>query len=189
MADEPTQAIDDLLLESRTFPPPEGFKEASLVAGTFLYDEADADYQGFWARQAAALLDWSEEWDTICEWDLPFSRWFVGGKLNVSHNCLDRHVAAGKGDKVAFYWEGEPGDTRVITYADLLDEVQRFANVLQGPRRGAGRPGQHLPPHDPRGRRGDAGLRPHRCRPQRGVRRLLVDVAWRTGSTTPKPRC
>ncbi|HEY8092710.1 MAG TPA: acetyl-coenzyme A synthetase N-terminal domain-containing protein, partial [Acidimicrobiales bacterium] len=132
MADEPTQAIDDLLLESRTFPPPAGFKEASLVAGTFLYDEADADYQGFWARQAAALLDWSEEWVTICEWDLPYSRWFVGGKLNVSHNCLDRHVQAGKGDKVAFYWEGEPGDTRVITYADLLDEVQRFANVLKG---------------------------------------------------------
>ena len=132
MADEPTQAIDDLLLESRTFPPPEGFKEASLVAGTFLYDEAASDYQGFWARQAAALLDWSEEWHTICEWDLPFSRWFVGGKLNVSHNCLDRHVAAGKGEKVAFYWEGEPGDTRVITYADLLDEVQRFANALKG---------------------------------------------------------
>ena len=111
MADEPTQAIDDLLLEDRTFPPPEEFKEASLVAGTFMYDEAATDYQGFWARQAAALLDWDEEWDTICEWELPFAQWFIGGKLNVARNCLDRHVEAGRGDKVAFYWEGEPGDT------------------------------------------------------------------------------
>ena len=138
MADEPTRAIDDLLLENRTFPPPEGFKEASLVAGTFLYDEAATDYQGFWARQAAALVDWSEEWHTICEWDLPYAKWFVGGRLNVAENCLDRHVAAGRGDKVAFYWEGEPGDSRVITYAELLAEVQRFANVLkaQGVERG-----------------------------------------------------
>jgi acetyl-CoA synthetase len=105
MADEPRQAIDDLLLENRTFPPPEGFKEASLAAGTFLYDEAAVDYQGFWAKQAAALLDWDEEWHTICEWDLPFAQWYVGGKLNVAANCLDRHVAAGRGDKVAYYWE------------------------------------------------------------------------------------
>ena len=132
MAEESTRAIDDLLLENRTFPPPEEFKEASLAAGTFLYDEAAVDDQGFWARQAVALLDWDEEWHTICEWDLPFAQWFVGGKLNVARNCLDRHVAAGRGDKVAFYWEGEPGDTRVITYAELLDEVQRFANVLKG---------------------------------------------------------
>ncbi len=132
MAEESTRAIDDLLLENRTFPPPEAFKEASLAAGTFLYDEAAVDDQGFWARQAVALLDWDEEWHTICEWDLPFAQWFVGGKLNVARNCLDRHVAAGRGDKVAFYWEGEPGDTRVITYAELLDEVQRFANVLKG---------------------------------------------------------
>ena len=94
MADESTQAIDDLLLENRTFPPPESFKETSLVAGTFMYDEAAVDYQGFWARQAAALLDWDKEWDTICQWDLPFAQWFVGGKLNVTRNCLDRHVEA-----------------------------------------------------------------------------------------------
>ena len=174
MADEPTRAIDDLLLENRTFPPPEGFKEASLVAGTFLYDEAATDYQGFWARQAAALVDWSEEWHTICEWDLPYAKWFIGGQLNVAENCLDRHVAAGRGDKVAFYWEGEPGDSRVITYAELLAEVQRFANVLKAPGGRAGRPGQHLPADDPRGRRRDAGLRPHRRAAQRRVRRLLV---------------
>jgi acetyl-CoA synthetase len=132
MADETAAAIDDLLLESRTFPPPEHFKKETLVAGTFLYDEAAQDDAGFWARQAAEQLTWSKEWDAICEWELPFARWFVGGELNASENCLDRHVAAGKGDKVAFYWEGEPGDSRTITYAQLLDEVQRLANALKG---------------------------------------------------------
>ncbi|MGE3620836.1 MAG: acetate--CoA ligase [Acidimicrobiia bacterium] len=125
-------AIEGYLVEERTFPPPEGFKEASLAASPFLYDEADADWQGFWARQAAELLDWRREWDTILEWDLPFARWFVGGQLNACENALDRHVAAGRGDRVAYHWEGEPGDTRTLTYADLLDEVQRFANVLKG---------------------------------------------------------
>ena len=124
-------AIETYSLEDRHFPPPEAFKEASLVAGTFLYDEADRDVEGFWARQAADLLDWREDWHTICEWKPPFAKWFVGGKLNVSENCLDRHVAAGNGDRVAYHWEGEPGDTRTITYADLLDEVCRFANVLK----------------------------------------------------------
>jgi acetyl-CoA synthetase len=124
--------IDDLMLENRQFPPSAEFKRQSLVADTSLYDEADEDYQGFWARQAADLLTWSSEWETICEWNLPYAKWFVGGSLNVSYNCLDRHVEAGRGDKVAFYWEGEPGDSRVLTYADLLDEVQRFANALKG---------------------------------------------------------
>ena len=124
--------IDDLMLENRKFPPSPEFKKQALVADTSLYDEADEDYQGFWARQAADLLTWSTEWKTICEWDLPNAQWFVGGQLNVSYNCLDRHVEAGRGDKVAFYWEGEPGDARVLTYADLLDEVQRFANALKG---------------------------------------------------------
>ena len=127
-----TAAIDALQWEKRCFPPSEEFKRQSLVTGSFMYDEADADYQGFWARQAADLLDWSTDWHTICQWELPFSKWFVGGQLNVSYNCLDRHVLAGRGDKVAFHWEGEPGDTRTLTYADLLDETQRFANVLKG---------------------------------------------------------
>ncbi len=125
------KAIDDLLLENRKFPPPEAFKRHALVTGTFLYDEAAEDYQSFWARQAADLVSWSTTWHTICEWELPYSKWFVGGQLNVSYNCLDRHVEAGRGDKVAFYWEGEPGDTRVLTYADLLTEVAKFANVLK----------------------------------------------------------
>ena len=123
--------IDDLMLENRKFPPSAEFKHQALVADTSLYDEATEDYQGFWARQAADLLTWSTDWKTICEWELPFAKWFVGGQLNASYNCLDRHVEAGRGDKVAFYWEGEPGDSRVLTYSDLLDEVQRFANALK----------------------------------------------------------
>ena len=97
-----------------------------------LYDEADADRQAFWARQARELLTWYDDFHTVLEWNLPFAKWFVGGTLNVSYNCLDRHVEAGRGDKVAYHWEGEPGDTRTITYAELLDEVSRFANVLKG---------------------------------------------------------
>jgi acetyl-CoA synthetase len=127
----PAAAIEVVLDELRTFPPPESFKKDALVVDTHLYDEANRDFEGFWARQAAELLTWQREWDTILEWDLPFARWFVGGQLNVSYNCLDRHVEAGKGDKVAYHWEGEPGDTRTITYADLLGEVQRLANVLK----------------------------------------------------------
>jgi acetyl-CoA synthetase len=130
--------IDDLMLENRKFPPSAEFKRQALIADTGMYDDAAEDYQGFWARQAADLLTWTTDWDTICEWNLPFAKWFVGGQLNVSYNCLDRHVEAGRGDRVAFYWEGEPGDARVLTYGDLLDEVQRLANALKdlGVRRG-----------------------------------------------------
>ena len=127
-----SNAIDALQWENRRFPPSAAFKDQALVAGTFMYDEAAQDDIGFWAKQAAELVDWSTDWHTICEWDLPFAKWFVGGELNVSYNCLDRHVLAGRGDKVAFHWEGEPGDSRTVTYADLLDETQRFANVLKG---------------------------------------------------------
>jgi acetyl-CoA synthetase len=129
MADE---TIEALLLEQRKFPPSEAFKKKAHVVGTHLYDEANADYEAFWARQAEELVSWSTPWRTVCEWNLPFSRWFVGGQLNVAHNCLDRHVQAGRGDKVAIHWEGEPGDTRTITYAQLLDEVERFSNALLG---------------------------------------------------------
>ena len=124
-------AIDALGWEKRTFPPSASFKQDALVTGTFMYDDANTDYHGFWAKQSADLLDWNSDWSTICEWELPFAKWFVGGTLNVSYNCLDRHVLSGKGDKVAFHFEGEPGDTRTVTYAELLDETQRFANVLK----------------------------------------------------------
>ncbi len=126
------QSIEALADEQRTFPPSEAFKAQALVRDTSIYDEADEDDEGFWARQAAELVRWTTEWDTILDWQLPYAKWFVGGKLNVADNCLDRHVDAGNGDKVAIHWEGEPGDTRTITYADLLAEVQQFANVLKG---------------------------------------------------------
>jgi acetyl-CoA synthetase len=127
----PEATIEALLAEGRTFPPPPEFKKTARIVDAEIYDEAERDFEGFWARQAADLLDWNEEWHTILEWDLPFAKWFVGGTLNVSFNCLDRHVAAGHGDQVAYHWEGEPGDTRAITYAQLLEEVQRTANALR----------------------------------------------------------
>ena len=126
----PEATIEALLAEGRTFPPPPELKKTARIVDAEIYDEAERDVEGFWARQAADLLDWTEEWHTILEWDLPFAKWFIGGTLNVSYNCLDRHVAAGHGDQVAYHWEGEPGDTRTITYAQLLDEVQRTANAL-----------------------------------------------------------
>jgi acetyl-CoA synthetase len=123
--------IAALLAEDRTFPPSDEVKADALVTDASIYDEAARDFEGFWARQAAELLDWDTEWDTILDWNLPYAKWFVGGRLNATQNCLDRHVAAGRGDKVAFHFEGERGDTRTITYAELLDEVQRFSNVLK----------------------------------------------------------
>jgi acetyl-CoA synthetase len=96
-----------------------------------LYLEGERDFEGYWARHARELISWSQPFTKTLEWDLPYAEWFSDGTLNVSYNCLDRHVLAGRGDKVAFYWEGEPGDSRAITYSQLLDEVQRFANVLK----------------------------------------------------------
>ncbi len=129
---EPT--IEDYYVEERTFPPSPEFRAGALVSDRSMWDEADADLEAFWARQARELLDWDTDFHTTLEWNLPFAKWFVGGQLNVSANCLDRHVTAGRGDKVAFHWEGEPGDTRTITYAELLDEVSRCANVLKSAR-------------------------------------------------------
>ena len=125
------QSIEALAMESRTFPPPDDFAAGALVSDRSLYDEAEADHESFWARQASELVEWSRPWDTVLDWQLPYAKWFEGGQLNVAANCLDRHVAAGNGDKVAIHWEGEPGDTRTITYAEMLDEVSKFTNVLK----------------------------------------------------------
>jgi acetyl-CoA synthetase len=129
MADT-SPAIENLFKETRTFPPSEDFKAHALVSDRSLYERAEEDFEAFWADEARRLR-WMREWDRVLEWDLPFAKWFVGGQLNVSDNCLDRHVDAGGGDKVAYYWEGEPGDTRTITYAELRDEVARFAGALK----------------------------------------------------------
>src|SRR5690606_4719847 len=121
----------NLLQETRRFPPPEQLAASANVTAD-VYDKAAADRLGFW-EEMAHRLDWATPWQQVLDWsNPPFAKWFVGGTLNVSENCVDRHVAAGRGDKVAFYWEGEPGDTRTITYADLHRDVQKFANVLKG---------------------------------------------------------
>jgi acetyl-CoA synthetase len=126
--------IESLLKEKRVFPPPESFSRSahlkSLEEYRRLYDRSVKDPEGFWAEQAGALA-WSRKWDRVLEWNPPFAKWFVGGTLNISENCLDRHVASGRGDKTAILWEGEPGETRAVTYAELLREVGRFANVLR----------------------------------------------------------
>jgi len=127
---ERTPAIENLLSEARTFPPPEEFRAKALVKDQSLYERAARDAEGFWAEEASRLR-WMRKWDKVLEWNLPYAKWFVGGQLNVADNCLDRHVEAGGGEKVAYYWEGEPGDSRVVTYRELRDEVARFANALK----------------------------------------------------------
>ena len=143
---------------------------------------ADADREAFWAEQAERL-DWDQKWDRVLDWDdPPFAKWFVGGRINAAYNCVDRHVEAGKGDKVALHWVGEPeDDTRDITYADLKDQVCQAANALDRARRADRRPGRDLPADDPRGRRGDARLRADRRPAHRGVRRLLGRRAGQPG--------
>ncbi len=124
-----SKAIENLLQEERVFPPADEFA-AAANAQPSIYDDADADYLGFWRSQALQRIDWFEEPKiTLDDNEAPFFKWFSDGTLNVSYNCLDRHLAAG-GDKVAYHWEGEPGDTRTITYSELHEEVCRFANAL-----------------------------------------------------------
>jgi acetyl-CoA synthetase len=119
------------LLEVERFPPPEEFRANAVVQDPAIYEEAERDPEAFWAEQAKRL-DWFEDWDEVLDWsNPPFAKWFVGGKLNASYNCLDRHVEAGRGDRVALHWRGEEGEERDITYADLQRDVQRFANVLK----------------------------------------------------------
>jgi acetyl-CoA synthetase len=125
-----TSQIETLLDESRRFPPTEEFA-AQANATEATYQAAAEDREAFWANEAGAL-DWIEPWHTVLEWTLPHAKWFVGGKLNVSSNCLDRHVAGGRADKAAIIWEGEPGDTRTLSYAELSREVNRCANALRG---------------------------------------------------------
>ncbi len=122
------EEISNLGTESRTFAPSEQFTRQAN-ASSDLYSEADADYLGFWEKQAQ-VLHWEKSWDQVLDWKLPFAKWFLGGKLNASYNCLDRHVLEGRGDRVAIHFEGEPGDTRTLTYLDMLKEVSKTANAL-----------------------------------------------------------
>src|SRR5215510_1502881 len=126
-----SETLENLLNETRQFPPPADLAAAANVRED-AYAEAQADLSAFCEKQAGRL-SWAKEWDQVLDWsNPPFAKWFVGGQLNVAYNCLDRHVEAGRGDKVAIHWEGEPGDTRTITYADLHRSVCQAANALIG---------------------------------------------------------
>src|SRR5436309_1246010 len=130
MAETKHAEIDDLLREDRTFQPPESFKRRALVADESSYAEAERDPEAFWARFADEL-EWPRRWDRILDWQPPHAKWFVGGKINASVNCLDRHLRGPRRNKAALIWEGEPGDRRTLTYFELHRHVSTFANVLK----------------------------------------------------------
>src|SRR4051794_13788796 len=120
------------LLEVESFDPPEEFRAQALLSDPAIYEQAAADPEAWWLRQATELLDWAKEpSESLDESDPPFFKWFADGQLNVSANCLDRHVEAGIGGRVAFHWRGEEGEERDLTYAELLADTQRFANALR----------------------------------------------------------
>jgi acetyl-CoA synthetase len=127
-------AIESVLTEDRVFTPSPEFAAAAHVKSfeeyERLYAEAEADPEAFWAKQAESL-DWFKPWDKVLEWDLPHAKWFVGGKINIAHNCLDRHLTTWRKNKAAFIWEGEPGEQRTLTYSQVHREVCKFANVLK----------------------------------------------------------
>ncbi|GDX86711.1 acetyl-coenzyme A synthetase [Gemmatimonadota bacterium] len=124
------QDIDVLLTETRSFPPPEGFARDAHVRTDAIYEEAANDFEAYWAG-AAGNLEWITPWKTVLDWTPPHAKWFLGGQLNVSANCVDRHVRGANRNKAAIIWEGENGDRRTLTYWDLYREVQQFANVLR----------------------------------------------------------
>ncbi len=128
-------SITSVLHETRVFPPPEAFARRAHISGIeqyeALWNRAKDDPEGFWAEQARAL-HWDRPWNKVLEWDPPFAKWFVGGRLNASYNCVDRHCEGPHKNKAALIWEGEPGDRRVLRYQDLQREVAKFANVLKG---------------------------------------------------------
>ena len=130
----PSNDILSSLNEKRLFPPPSEFSSNAHVKSMAdydrLYEEADRDPETFWAN-IARELHWFEPWKQVLEWDVPWAKWFAGGKINVSYNCLDRHCATWRKNKAAIIWEGEPGETRTLTYQQLLSEVSRCANVLK----------------------------------------------------------
>ena len=119
------------LLDQESFEPPREFADNAVVTDESIVERADEDYEGFWAEQAEAL-HWHKKWDQVLDWsNPPFAKWFVGGELNVAYNCVDRHVEAGNGERVAFHWRGEEGEELDVTYADLHRDVQKFANALK----------------------------------------------------------
>jgi acetyl-CoA synthetase len=127
---KPSADISDLLQEDRAFPPSDAFHTHANISDAGIYERAAADPEAFWAGFAKEL-DWSTPWDTVCEWKPPHAKWFVGGTLNASVNCVDRHARGARRNKAAIIWEGEPGERRTLTYFDLYRQVSQFANVLK----------------------------------------------------------
>src|SRR4051812_44712687 len=127
-----TGDLSDLLQEGRRFPVPSAFLAGDPnVSDPAVYEKADRDFEAYWAGWAEEL-DWFEKWEEVLEWKPPHAKWFVGGKLNACHNCVDRHLEGPRANKAAIVWEGEPGDRRTLTYHELHDEVSRFAKALKG---------------------------------------------------------
>ena len=130
-----TTNIESVLHEERVFPPPPAFSERAHVKSLeeleALRREASAAPEAFWARMAEAELHWFRKWDAVLKWEPPHAEWFVGGKINIAYNCLDRHLGTWRRNKAAIIWEGEPGEQRTLTYGQLHREVSRFANVLK----------------------------------------------------------
>src|SRR6516225_10331230 len=131
---EVAQNIDSILTETRSFPPPEEFRKNAAITSEADYERlrarAHADPEAFWS-DIARELHWFKPWDKVLDWQIPWAKWFVGGQINISYNCLDRHVATFRKNKAAIIWESEPGEVRTLTYQQLLQEVKKCANVLK----------------------------------------------------------
>ena len=160
MTDTDAQAIETLLLEERRYPPPPAFA-AQANAQPELYDES---FEAFWEREGRERITWFEPFTRLLEWERPYAKWYLGGKLNIAYNCVDRHVEAGRGDRVAFHWEGEPADDRrTITYADL--QRRSFAAPTRSRRSASARAPRSASTW------GWSPRRPSRCWPARGSAR------------------
>ena len=166
------KSLSALLEERRVFPPSEEFRRQANASDPAIYERAERDPEAFWAEQAKRL-DWFTPWQQVLEWNAPWVKWFVGGKLNVAYNCVDRHAQSARRNKAAIIWEGEPGDSRVLTYGMLEREVNRFANVLQVARRRQRRPRRDLHGHGPRAGHRHARLRQNRRAAQHRLRRIF----------------
>ena len=181
-----TQAIETMFLEERRYPPPEAFA-AQANAKPGIYDEG---FEAFWEREGRERVTWFEPFSELLQWNAPYAKWYLGGKLNIAYNCLDRHVENGLGDKVAYYWEGEPvDDRRTLTFSELQREVVKCANALKQLGRQEGHAGRYLHGDGPGGAGGDARLRQARRAAHRRLRRLLGRVAVRPPAATWGARC
>ena len=175
-----------MLLEERRYPPPAEFA-AQANAQPDIYDR---DFEEFWEREGRERVTWFEPFTKLYEWEPPYAKWYLGGKLNVCLNCVDRHVEAGLGDKVAYYWEGEPEDERRdLTFADLQREVVALRERAQGARRPEGTPVGDLHGHGPGAADRDARLRAARRAAHGRLRRLLGRLALGPHATTWSARC